>query len=589
MRARFFLIQWLCFLLGLMACASPVIENTKTADMVFEQFLTDEWDYVMTEFPVFASSLGYPGQDHRWSDNSLEAFKRREQRDDSVLERLESIDSSELSAANQLNYTLFKNATERRIEGRQFDGEYLQINQMGGVYSALAQLSSWVPTRTVADYDNLLARMRGVPEQVENTLVFLRIGVEKKVTPPRQLLEKVPELIQAQLVTENHPAMKPFIDMPDSIAKDEQARIRLQAQKILREQVIPSYQQLYDYVVTTYIPHSRTSISLGDLPNGKAWYAFMVKESTTTDLTPEQIHQLGLQEVDRLHREIKKIMDELGFKGDLQAFFQHMKTDPTFQFNNREELLSAYRAIAKRADYRLMDVVSTLPRLPYGVEPVPAFKEKTAPTAYFRRGSLKAGKPGVFFVNTYKPATRYRWELEPLTLHEAVPGHHLQSALAAEQGELPNFRKHGFYTAYIEGWGLYAETLGYEMGFYQTPESRYGQLSYELWRAARLVVDTGIHYYGWTRAEAIEYFVANGGRSSHDSEVEVDRYIVWPAQALAYKVGQLTFKKLRHYCRSKQGDVFDVRDYHDFVLGLGALPLNMLEQKVRQHCTAKEL
>lgn len=571
----------------LTACATTPASEPITANRKFEQFLADEWEYAMIEYPVFATAQGYPGQDDRWTDNSLEAQTSREQRQFDVLARLKKINYAKLSKANQLNYRLYKDSLERDIEGQQFDDKYLVINHLGGVYSSLAQLAAWVPLRTVADYNHFIARMRGVPTQVENTIINLRLGLEKKVTPPRRLLEKVPALIKKQLDAENHPVLTVLARMPESFSDADKQRITAQIKTTLTDEVIPAYQKLYDFVHEQYIPESRTEVAWRALPKGKQWYAHKVKGQTTTDLTPEAIHQLGLSEVDRLQSEIKKVMQEVNFDGDLKAFFEYTQTDQQFRFKSKKELLQAYRALAKTIDYQLLKVVSQTPRLPYGVEPVPEYREQTAPTAYFRNGNLQAGTPSTFFVNTYNLPTRYRWELQPLTLHETVPGHHLQLALAAEQGELPKFRQHASYTAYVEGWGLYAETLGYEMGFYQTPYTRYGQLSYELWRAARLVVDTGLHYYGWSRKKAIAYLVNHAGRSRHDAEVEVDRYIVWPGQALAYKIGQLKIKALRTHCEKVQGEQFDLRQFHDQILANGALPLNILEEMSRAYCAEK--
>lgn len=568
------------------ACSAIPVKTTETEKL--QQFFAAEWDYVMLEFPVWATSMGYPGQDHRWDEISFAAHERRDARIPKVLQRLQAIDREKLSKADQLNYDLFENSLLLQIEGMEFPGEYLQISQMGGIHSRLAGVFNWAPARSLDDYENLLKRMQGVPAQVEGTMAFLKAGLEKGVTPPKVTLRDVPEQIKAQLVLDDHPAMKIFNRFPDSIPEKEQEAIRARANEILKTQVIPVYQQFYDFIVEQYLPNCRTTVGFSALPNGEKWYANNVKNITTTDLTPKEIHEIGLAEVARLKVEMQVVLDELEFEGELEDFFNYLKTDEQFRFSSREELLTAYRAVAKTADYGLLKQFRHLPRLPYGIEPVPSFREKSAATAYIHSGNLKTGKPGTFFVNTYNLPSRYRWELEPLTLHEAVPGHHLQSAIASEQEFLPNFRKHGFYTAYVEGWGLYAEKLGYELGLYQDPYSRFGQLGYEMWRAVRLVVDTGLHAFNWSRDEAIEYFITNTGRSEHDTVVEIDRYIVWPGQALAYKVGEMKITELREYSRKELGAKFDVRDFHDLVLANGAVPLNILDRMVKEWVTEEK-
>jgi len=335
------------------------------------------------------------------------------------------------------------------------------------------------------------------------------------------------------------------------------------------------------FMENEYIPAARKTIAMGDLPNGKAWYAYNVKQSTTTDLTPEQIHEIGLSEVKRIRSEMDEIIKSVDFEGTFEEFLDFLRTDPQFYHETKEDLLREYRDIAKRADPELMKLFGRLPRTPYGVIPIPSYAEKSQTTAYYQRGSVEAGRPGNFFANTYALETRPRWEMEALTLHEAVPGHHLQLALQDELEEMPWFRRVGGYTGFIEGWGLYSESLGVEMGFYKDPYSKFGQLTYEMWRAIRLVVDTGMHQLGWTRQQAIDYFMKNAGKQEHDVIVEVDRYIVWPGQALAYKIGELKIKELRAYATNALGDDFDIRAFHDEVLGKGALPLSVLDANIR--------
>jgi uncharacterized protein (DUF885 family) len=328
---------------------------------------------------------------------------------------------------------------------------------------------------------------------------------------------------------------------------------------------------------------------MSDLPDGKDWYTYLVRQYTTTNLTPDEIHNIGLSEVKRIRDEMTKLIASTGFQGTFDEFNDFIRTDSQFFFTTPEDLLAAYRDICKRTDPELIRLFGHLPRLPYGVKPVPAYAEKSQTTAYYEGGSLEAGRPGYFFANTYDLASRPKWEMVALSLHEAVPGHHLQISIAQELEDLPEFRRRGWYTAYGEGWGLYSESLGEEMGLYDDPYAKYGQLSYEMWRAIRLVVDVGMHYKGWSRQQAIDYFLANVGKAEHDIIVEVDRYIVWPGQALAYKIGELKIKELRAFAAKELGDSFDIRAFHDQILGSGPLPLNILEPQIKDWVSKQKL
>ncbi len=403
------------------------------------------------------------------------------------------------------------------------------------------------------------------------------------ITPPAVTLRDVPQQIRNQLVDEpdQSPLLGAFKQFPESVDSLQQATLKKQAEAAYSEKVAPAFEKLLAFVESEYLPAARQSIAMRDMPNGEAWYAYNVKQTTTTDLTPEQIHQIGLDEVKRIRDEMDGIIESSGFEGSFEEFLTFLRTDPQFYHESKEGLLREYRDIAKRADPELMKLFGKLPRTPYGVIPVPAYAEKSQTTAYYQRGSVEAGRPGNFFANTYALDTRPRWEMEALTLHEAVPGHHLQLALQDELEDVPWFRRVGGYTAYVEGWGLYSESLGEDMGFYQDPYSKFGQLTYEMWRAIRLVVDTGMHHLGWSRQQAIDYFMANAGKQEHDVIVEVDRYIVWPGQALAYKIGELKIKELRAYATDELGESFDIREFHDEVLGSGALPLSVLDANIR--------
>ncbi len=541
------------------------------------------WDYRMHESPEFASSIGYPGLNDRWADRSLEAIERRKREQHAPLKVLISIDRAKLNAADQLNYDLFRKRVEDGIEGSRFKGEYLAINQMGGVQQDAAETLEMAPRRTVKDYEDRIARLNALPQVIDQVIVLLTKGLESGITAPRITLRDVPQQVKDQMASDpdKNPLLKSFNEFPAEIAEVERARLRREATSALRDQAIPAFGRLQKFLVDKYVPGARQTIALSDLPDGKAWYAFNVRGQTTTALTPQQIHELGLSEVKRIRAEMDRLIAQTGFKGGFDKFSTFLRTDPRFFYKNKDDLLRGYRDIAKRIDPELIRFFGKLPRLPYGVLPVPAYSEKSQTTAYYQSGSIKAGRAGYFYANTYALDTRPKWEMEALTAHEAVPGHHLQISLAQEMENMPEFRRYGGYTAFVEGWGLYAESLGAEMGLYQDPYSKYGQLTYEMWRAIRLVVDTGMHSMGWTRKQAIDYFMANSSKTEHDITVEIDRYIVMPGQALAYKIGELKFKELRAYATKELGGKFDVRAFHDQVLANGALPLDVLDRRIR--------
>ncbi|MDB6121262.1 MAG: hypothetical protein JWQ71_255 [Pedosphaera sp.] len=562
-----------------------LIENKshQTETERLRELFNVKWDYNMREYPEWATYVGYPGQNDRWSDNSLETIERHKRELQTPLKVVKSIDRSKLNPTEQLSYDLFKKQLERGIEGHRFKSEYLAINQLGGVQQDVPQMFEIMPHRSVKDYEDIIARFKGVPTVIQQTIVLLKKGLETGITEPRITLRDVPQQVASQLVEDplKNPMLEAFKEFPAGISTTEQERLRKEAFTLLTNNVVPAFKELHKFLVEKYIPGSRESIALSDIPDGKAWYEMNVRNVTTTSLTPKQIHEIGLSEVKRIRTQMDEVIAKTGFKGSFDDFFVYLRTDPKFYFDDAESLLRGYRDIAKRADPELAKLFGKLPRLTYGVMPVPAYSEKSQPTAYYQPGSPKAGRPGYFYANTYDLKTRPKWEMEPLSLHEAVPGHHIQLSLAQEMENVPEFRKHESYTAFVEGWGLYSESLGQEMGFYKDPYSNFGRLTYEMWRAIRLVVDTGMHSMGWSRQQAIDYFKSNASKNEHDITVEVDRYIVWPGQALAYKIGELKIKELRAYATKELGDEFDIRAFHDEVLGNGALPLDVLEQRIK--------
>lgn len=570
------------------ACDKLAKSRSKDAVRLHQLFKLD-WEHSLHESPEFATEVGFPGLNDRWSDSSLEAIARRKRELRAPLKVIASIKRDKLSAADQLNYDLYKRNYDQAIEGTRFPGEYIQLTQLGGIQQDIARMLDVAPRNTVKDYEDIIARLNGVPTVVDQTLALLRKGLAAGITPPRITLRDVPQQVKNQLEPDPTKSafLRPFQKFPVEFSDADKTRLRLAAELALKEKVRPAFTKLHEFIANDYVPGARETIACGDLPDGKAWYEFNARAMTTTKLSPQEIHNIGLSEVARIRDEMNKVIATSGFKGNFGEFLAFLRNDPQFSYTNAADLLRGYRDICKRADPELARLFGKLPRLPYGVKAIPSYAEKSQTTAYYQPGSPDAGRPGYFYANTYDIKTRLTWEMEALSLHEAVPGHHLQIALAQELEDIPNFRKHGHYTAFVEGWGLYSESLGTEMGFYTDPYSKFGQLTYEMWRAIRLVVDTGMHSMGWTRQQAIDYFLANASKNEHDITVEIDRYIVWPGQALAYKIGELKIKELRATATKKLGDKFDIREFHDQILGNAAVPLDVLESRIKQWIASK--
>lgn len=559
------------------------VDDSNPEDARFTALLAEDWEKNLREYPGLATFVGDPRYNDRLTDESFEAIARRKQEKRELFERVKGIDRSRLSPAQRLNYELFRRDVESGIEGQRFPEEYLQISQLGGVHGQMAELAQGAPKRTVKDFQDFVKRLRAVPVMVDQSLALMRKGLETGVTPPKVTLRDVAGLIRNQIVEtpEQSPIYQALFEgFPPSL-KAEEASLRAEVATALREAVVPAYRKLLVFFETEYSPRARESIAMSALPDGAAWYAYRVKELTTTDLTPEAIHQLGLAEVKRIRAEMEKVKAEAGFQGSLAQFSQFLLKDPRFAFRSKEELLMTYRDLTRRLDPELPKLFRVLPRLPYGVLPIPEYSEKTMSAGYYMPGSLEAGRAGYFFVNTYDLPSRSKWMVDALVLHETVPGHHFQIALAQEQGEVPAFRRHGYYGAFIEGWGLYAESLGAELGAYRDPYAKFGRLASEMLRSIRLVVDTGIHSQGWSREQALAFFREYSGEPEHDLTVEVDRYIVNPGQALCYKLGELKLQELRAFATRELGARFDVRAFHEVVLRAGALPLPVLEQQVK--------
>lgn len=578
-------------LLALLLFAALPLVAAPTETEKLQQLITEEWQWQLKDSPENATYLGERGHDDRLADRSPAAWERRRAHDREVLTRIQAIDRAKLSAADQLNYDLFLLQAKTSVEGDAFPQELVPMQQMNGIYIVLGELAQQIPRDTVKDHENFLARMRAFPRAVDETIALMQRGLASGLTPPRVILKEVAQSIEHQIADD--PETSPiyelaFTNFRSTIPQAEQERLQSEAKQVLRESVIPAFRKLHAYWVKEYEPKTREAIGWTSVPQGKEWYAHLVRRETTTDLTPDEIHAIGQSEVKRIRAEMEKIKTSTGFNGSLEEFFTFLRKDPRFYYTTREDLLVAYRNLAKQIDPELTRLFGRIPRLPYGVIPIPAYSEKTNTTAYYTAGSPESHRPGYYFVNLYDLPSRPKWEMEALSLHESVPGHHFQIALAQELDQLPAFRRNAGFTAYVEGWGLYAESLGPELGMYTDPYSRFGQLTYEMWRAVRLVVDTGMHAKGWTRQQAIDFFVANSSKPLHDIEVEIDRYLAWPGQALAYKLGELKIKELRAHAQKELGEKFDVRAFHDAVLGEGPLPLSLLDTRMRDWVKAQK-
>jgi uncharacterized protein (DUF885 family) len=586
------LLLTLPLLFGLAVVAAAVAPAA--SDSAFDGLLDADWRYWMTEYPELATQFGFPGQNGRWTNYSPEAIEARNTYLRASLDRLRAIDRATLNAGNQLNYDLYAELLETAVKGLAFHNDALPIrgvvphnllmpmNQLEGLPQEVPLAIALMPAATVSQYEDILARLEGVPALVDQTMALMRHGMAQGLTPPRITFRDVPNQVEAQMVADpaGSPLLAAFRAFPPSMGEADRVRLTRRAADAFTGKVLPAFTQLHEFLTAAYLPACRDATAVSALANGTAMYAYNVRWHTTTDETAEQIHAIGLAEVTRIRAEMDRVIAGSGFTGSFAEFAEFLRTDPQFYFTDAATLLTTYRDIAKRADPQLAPLFGKLPQTPYGIRQVPDATAPQQTTAYYQPGSFAAGRAGDMFANTYKLESRPTWEMEALTLHEAVPGHHLQIAIAQELDGLPEFRKNSSYTAFVEGWALYAESLGADMGFYADPYAKFGELTYEMWRAVRLVVDTGLHAMGWTRQQAIDYFAANIPKSPQDITVEVDRYIVWPGQALGYKMGQLKIRALRARAEQQLGPAFDIRRFHDVVLGQGAVPMDVLERRI---------
>ncbi|MEC7992247.1 MAG: DUF885 domain-containing protein [Pseudomonadota bacterium] len=559
------------------------------SDESLEAVISNHWDWVLEQYPEYRREYGDMSGNQSWTDLSAEVLERRNEDTKAFIDDLDRIDPATLSETAQLNQRMLKTSLQEEVESYESGLHLIALNMRSGPQHRYTMVER-LPMATETDYVDWLARLENLPAQLAQYQALLQAGVDRERTQARIIIERVPNQLDALIVNnpEDSPFWGVFETLPASISPETAAELKSSARLIIADQLTPAYAEFKRFIEEEYLPKTRVRPGIGTLPGGKAVYAMLARHFTTTDMTPEEIHNIGLSEVARIRGEMEEVIEEVGFDGDINAFNDFLRTDPQFYYETAEELLEGYQAVSKRLDPELVKLFGKLPRMPYGVRPIAPELAPDTTTAFYMRPALDGSRPGWYYVNLYKPEVRPKYEMEVLSVHESVPGHHLQIALAQEIEGLPEFRRNSSVTAFIEGWGLYSERLGYDMGLYKDPYSRYGQLIYDMWRAVRLVVDTGIHYFGWSRQEAIDYFKDNAAKTEADIINEIDRYIGWPGQALAYKIGQLKMLELRAKAEDELGDRFDIRAFHDELLGAGAIPLDALENRMNQWIAAEK-
>ena len=551
---------------------STIDENIK-----FEKYLSNQWEQDLEDSPIFASLLGNKKFNQNITSNSIKSFQTKKLKFKENLKNLNSFDFKQLDSDNKLNYQLKEISLKNSIEASNYPSYYMSLNQRGGVQSYY-ETGDRLVYESKQDYEDWLIRLSKYVDNITNTKNNLEEGLEKGYTQPqlvtKQVISQIDNILNSNI--ENNPYLKIFLKADNSFfKKGEKEDLINRAKELIKINIIPAYIDLNNFLKTVYLPNSRQSIGLSAVPDGALWYEYAARYHTTTNLTPDEIHNIGLKEVKRIRNEMEQIIKDLEWDGDFKSFLNYLRTSPRFYYDNPDDLLNAYLIMAKSIDPLLPKIFKVFPRAPYGVIPIPAESAPFTTTAYYN--SPAKGRPGYFYANLYKPESRPKYEIPVLTVHEAVPGHHFQISIAQELENVPTFRKYQSFTAFVEGWGLYSEELGEFMNLYDDPYDKFGQLTYDMWRAIRLVVDTGIHYKNWSRQDAIDLFLENTAKSKLDIENEVDRYIAWPGQALAYKIGQLKILELRNKAEKKLGDKYDIKDFHHEVLKRGSLPLDILE------------
>jgi uncharacterized protein (DUF885 family) len=561
----------------------------KSANGPLLKLLEATWQDDLADDPVGATQLGDNRYNDKLRDWSQIAIDLRHKKNYARLQSLLKIDRAKLGPEDQLNYDLFTREIKQRIEDYQFK-PWMFAPKTGDGPQLLAEVAEFAPFATVKDYDNWIARINASGVYVDQWILLLTQGVTERLTQPRVIVNKVLEQLKGPMTAdpEANPFYAPFRRMPAGIPEAEKARLQAAGKAAVQTVAIPAFQRLDKFFREVYLPGSRDTVGIYDTNGGEQYYRNRIRYYTTLDgQDAARIHNLGQEEVKRIRAEMEKTLEGINFLGTLDQFLGFIRTDPRFFYKTSDELMAAYQKSLRGIEPQLPKLFGRLPKTPVGIRPIPDATAPTTTTAYYQPPSLDGSRQGYYYVNLYKPETRPMWEIEALTAHESVPGHHLQIALSYELTNLPQFRRNADYTAFIEGWALYSEKLGYELGLYQDDFQKMGQLNYDMWRAVRLVVDTGMHAFKWSRDQAVYYFKQNTGKSDQDINNEIDRYIAWPGQALAYKIGQLRIQALRAEAEKTLGDRFDVRAFHDKLLGSGALPLAVLDTEMRAWIAAQ--
>ena len=560
-------------------------KNTKDGSVVdidFENYLAASWESGLADSPIYATMLGDKRFNKEIVSNSADEIEKR---------KLEAIDSyaefkafniEDLSEGNKLNYMILDQDFRHAVESNKYPSHFMNLNQRGGIQS-FYETGSRMVFSSYQDYKDWLIRLNKYSSNVKNANDNYKKGLELGYTQPKHITTYVLEQIESMVAAEisNNPYLKVFKEASLEVITEEQKNeLVLEARELIENSLNPAYSDLAKFLRTEYIPNSRNSIGLKDVPNGSEWYEYLARYHTTTNLTPDEIHEIGLKEIKRIRSEMEEIIASVKWDGDFNSFLNFLRTDKRFYYDNAEDLFDAYLIMSKKIDPLLPMIFKDFQKAPYGVTEIPMESAPYTTTAYYN--SPSKGRPGYYYVNLYKPESRPKYEIPVLSVHEAVPGHHFQISIAQEMENVPEFRKHQSFTSFVEGWALYSEELGEHMGLYDDPYDKFGQLTYDMWRAIRLVVDTGMHYKDWTRDDAINLFVNNTAKSILDIENEVDRYIAWPGQALAYKIGQLKILELRTKAETELGEKYDIKDFHYEVLKRGSVPLSVLETYINE-------
>ena len=579
------LFQYLICFLGFFATSDFVVaQDASPTASELKSLLDDVWDFELTEFPQLATNVGDPRGQDRLADESIKAIERRHRKQVEFLDRLNKIDLGKLNDLQQVDHELLKRRLASKIADFKFSTHLVPISNRSGFHIDFPELPKLMNPQTKEDFANYVSRLNAFGEYAEQQIELLRLGAKAGLTQPSIILRGSLGQTNAQIVKD--PAKSIFLEkIEDGVREklgDHWPAIEKDIRAAIVDEVVPAYQRFAEFLQTEYLPTARGTIGASALPNGREFYIDRVKYFTTIDISPEQLHEIGIQENARIRKEMEAIREKVSFEGDLPAFLKHLRTDPKFYPKTAEELMMRAALILKRADGRLPEVFGKLPRTPYGLLEIPPYIAPQTTSAYYWPPATDGSRGGNYYLNTYNLSSRPLYQLEALSLHEAVPGHHLQLALQAELTNLHPISRESSMTAFIEGWALYSERLGKEIGFYTDPYQDFGRLSMEAWRASRLVVDTGIHWMGWTRQQAIDYMTANTALSEHNVVAEVDRYIGWPGQALAYKTGELAISRMRKEAEAELGSKFDIRSFHDRVLEVGAIPLPLLEKRVKK-------